>query len=199
MHFSVKPFKLHSLHRGMPSWWASSNFNGANCNCAAVPSSMSFTPLQKSLWLFKTAPHAAARQSICRRRLKHHLWLVRCTLKGCALVVWPAGQMAPPVHTHRCHSLHQTMQSSYSHTDGSLQSQMLPRALEHCASPQQLQGDAMILFLWQDDIIGVAQFIDACLERIYTLAGPPVGDRHLISPEFAGKHVMILLLLHHLR
>ena len=39
----------------------------------------------------------------------------------------------------------------------------------------------MIVFMWQDDIIGVARFIlkafiDACFERVYTLAGPPVGD-----------------------
>ena len=80
-------------------------------------------PPKKSLWLFQTIPPAAARQNICRRRIKHHLWLVCCTLKGCALVVWPAGQMAPPVHTqmpltasgnakliqpHRCHSCSHT-------------------------------------------------------------------------------------------
>ena len=47
--------------------------------------------------------------------------------------------MAPPVHTHRCYSLHQAMQSLYSYTDGSLQSQMLAQALQHCASPQQLK------------------------------------------------------------
>ena len=38
-------------------------------------------------------------------------------------------------------------------------------------------GDAVILFIWQDDIIGVARFIGACLERVYTSAGPPVEDR----------------------
>ena len=53
----------------------------------------------------------------------------------------------------------------------------------------------MILFMWQDDIIGVARFIDACLERVYTSATLPWGTRHLISPELAGKDVMILLLL----
>ena len=63
---------------------------------------------------------------------------------------------------------------------------------------QAPQGDAMILFMWQDDIIGVARFIDACLER--SLECPhqlalPWGTRHLISPELAGKGVMILLLL----
>ena len=60
---------------------------------------------------------------------------------------------------------------------------------------QAPQGDAMILFMWQDDIIGVARFIDACLERVNTSAGPPVGARHLISPELAGNDVMILFLL----
>ena len=44
------------------------------------------------------------------------------------------------------------------------------------------QGDAMILFMWQDDIIGVARFIDACLERVYTSAGPPVGDQASDQP-----------------
>ena len=31
---------------------------------------------------------------------------------------------------------------------------------------QAHQVDAMILFIWQDDIIGVAWFIDACSERV---------------------------------
>lgn len=42
------------------------------------------------------------------------------------------------------------------------------------------QGDAM---MWQDDIIGVARFFDAYLQIVYTSAGPPLGARHLISPE----------------
>ena len=58
---------------------------------------------------------------------------------------------------------------------------------------QASQGDAMILFMWQDDIIGVARSIDACFERVYTAAGPPVGTRHLISPELAGKDVISFL------
>ena len=33
---------------------------------------------------------------------------------------------------------------------------------------QAPHGDAMILFMWRDDIIGVACFIDACLEKVYT-------------------------------
>ena len=47
---------------------------------------------------------------------------------------------------------------------------------------QAPQGDAMILFMWQDDIIGVARFIDACLERVYTSAGPLVGDQASEQP-----------------
>ena len=38
------------------------------------------------------------------------------------------------------------------------------------------------LCLWQDDIMGVARFIDACLERVYTSAGPPVGDQASDQP-----------------
>jgi hypothetical protein len=33
------------------------------------------------------------------------------------------------------------------------------------------QANAKILCMWQDDII------DACLERVYTSAGPPMGDQ----------------------
>ena len=48
---------------------------------------------------------------------------------------------------------------------------------------QTSQGDAMILFMWQDDIIGVARFIDAYLKRVYTSpAGPPVGDQASDQP-----------------
>ena len=47
---------------------------------------------------------------------------------------------------------------------------------------QAPQGHAMILFMWQDDIIGVARFIDACLERVYTSAGPPMGDQASDQP-----------------
>ena len=38
------------------------------------------------------------------------------------------------------------------------------------------KGDAMIFFMWQDDVVGVAGFIGACLERVYTSASPPLGD-----------------------
>ena len=47
---------------------------------------------------------------------------------------------------------------------------------------QAPQGDAMTLFMWQDDIIGVARFIEACLERVSTSAGPPVGDQASDQP-----------------
>ena len=40
----------------------------------------------------------------------------------------------------------------------------------------------MILFMWQDDIIGVVRFIDACLERMYTSAGPSVVDQASDQP-----------------
>ena len=46
-------------------------------------------------------------------------------------------------------------------------------------------GDAMILFMWQDDIIGLARFIDACLERVCTSAGPPAGDQTSDQPGVA--------------
>ena len=47
---------------------------------------------------------------------------------------------------------------------------------------QAPQGDAMILFMWQDDITGLARFFDACLERVSTSAGPPVVDRASDQP-----------------
>ena len=35
------------------------------------------------------------------------------------------------------------------------------------------QADAMVLFMWQDGMIGMVQFIDECLERIlYTTDQP---------------------------
>ena len=40
----------------------------------------------------------------------------------------------------------------------------------------------MILFMWQDDIIGVARFIDACLERVYPSTGPPMEDQASDQP-----------------
>ena len=51
----------------------------------------------------------------------------------------------------------------------------------------------MIAFIWLDDI-GVAQFMDACSERVYTSTGPRMGTRHLISPELAGNNVTTFLL-----
>ena len=47
---------------------------------------------------------------------------------------------------------------------------------------QAPQGDAVILFMWQDDIIGVARFIDACLHNVFTSAGPPVGEQASDQP-----------------
>ena len=51
--------------------------------------------------------------------------------------------------------------------------------LDHC---QIYRDCAMIPFVWQDDIIGVARFIDACLEREYTSAGPPMVDQASDQP-----------------
>ena len=48
-------------------------------------------------------------------------------------------------------------------------------------------GDAMILFMWQDDIIGVARFIDVCLETVYTSAGPPAEDKASDQPYVGWK------------
>lgn len=47
---------------------------------------------------------------------------------------------------------------------------------------QAPHGDAMIPFMWQDDIIGFAPFLDACLENVYPSAGPPVGDQASDQP-----------------
>ena len=35
------------------------------------------------------------------------------------------------------------------------------------------QTDAMLLFMWQDDMIGVVRFIDECLERILYTSDQP--------------------------
>ena len=47
---------------------------------------------------------------------------------------------------------------------------------------QALQCDAMILFMQEDDVMGVARFIDACLERVYISGSPPMGDRASDQP-----------------
>ena len=52
----------------------------------------------------------------------------------------------------------------------------------------------MVLYMWQDDNIGVAHFIDACLEKCMHQLALPWGTRHLIGPELAGKELKILLL-----
>ena len=57
-------------------------------------------------------------------------------------------------------------------------------------------SDAMILrFVWQDDIIGVAQLLTHAYEECTHQLALPWGTRHLISPKLAGKDVMILFLL----
>ena len=35
------------------------------------------------------------------------------------------------------------------------------------------QADAMVLFRWQDDTVGVVRFIDECLERILYTSDQP--------------------------
>jgi hypothetical protein len=47
----------------------------------------------------------------------------------------------------------------------------------------------MILFMWQDDIIGVARSTDACFERVFTPAGhgPLVGDQASDQPDSGWK------------
>ena len=35
------------------------------------------------------------------------------------------------------------------------------------------QTDAMVLFMWQDDMIGMVRFIDECLERILYTSDQP--------------------------
>ena len=53
----------------------------------------------------------------------------------------------------------------------------------------------MILFMWQDDIIGVVGLLTrAYKECTYQLA-LPWGTRHLISPKLAGKHVLIIIII----
>ena len=47
---------------------------------------------------------------------------------------------------------------------------------------QAPHGDVMIFFMRQDDIIGAARFIDACLERVHTSAGPPMGAQASDQP-----------------
>ena len=47
---------------------------------------------------------------------------------------------------------------------------------------QAHQGGAMILFMWQDDVIGVVQHLYMCIERVNTSAGPPVGDQTSDQP-----------------
>ena len=57
----------------------------------------------------------------------------------------------------------------------------------------------MILFMWQDDISGDAHFIDACLERVSTSAGPPVGDRWYQASDQLQIHLLLHAILRILR
>ena len=66
---------------------------------------------------------------------------------------------------------------------------MSPRLQKlHCSCTallgQHCTGTAMILFMWQDDLIGVAHFIDACLELVYTSmsTGPTIGAQASDQP-----------------
>ena len=49
----------------------------------------------------------------------------------------------------------------------------------------------MMRIMWQYDIIDVACFIDACLEKCTHQLALAQGPRHLISPELAGKDAVI--------
>ena len=60
--------------------------------------------------------------------------------------------------------------------------QVLCDRYENLFQAPQPEGDAIILFMWQDDIIVVARFTDACLERVYTPAEPPVEDQASDQP-----------------
>ena len=42
-----------------------------------------------------------------------------------------------------------------------------------------LFADAMALFIWQDDMVGVVRFIDECLERILYISDQPRADSGL--------------------
>ncbi len=43
------------------------------------------------------------------------------------------------------------------------------------------QGNAMVLLIWQVDTFGIARIIDACSERVPTLAGIPMERESGIS------------------
>ena len=64
-----------------------------------------------------------------------------------------------------------------------------PRPQGACChlSFQAPQADAMTLFMWQVDIIGVARFIGACLGRVYPSAGPPVGGQTSDQPRVGWR------------
>ena len=47
------------------------------------------------------------------------------------------------------------------------------RVQGHPGALDGAQTDAMVLFMWQDDMIGVVRFIDECLERILYTSDQP--------------------------
>ncbi len=52
-------------------------------------------------------------------------------------------------------------------------------------------GDpTMWQLMWQDDLVGVTYFVDACLEVLYAAGSSCGRAMHLISPEVAGKDVI---------
>ena len=75
-------------------------------------------------------------------------------------------------------------------------------AMHRCASPLEVFDKFSYLSL-QDDIIGVAWFMDACLERVYTSAGPPMGDQASDQPSWFLLVLVLLLVCsmwaHHTR
>ena len=70
-----------------------------------------------------------------------------------------------------------------------IQGGMSPRLqILHCSCTalpgKHCTGTAMILFMWQDDRIGVARFIDACLQLVHTsmCTGPTIGGQASDQP-----------------
>ena len=47
---------------------------------------------------------------------------------------------------------------------------------------RNLQGDTMLLFMWQQDMVSAARFIDECLQLVYTSADPLIEDQASHQP-----------------
>ena len=45
-----------------------------------------------------------------------------------------------------------------------------------------LQGDTMLLFMWQQDMVSVERFIDECLQLVYTSADPLIEGQASDQP-----------------